>query len=79
MIEAKLIEFEESVAEGKGNDKRLKTIGRFKEWLKQIDRKAEVVPINDVDRLTSLMVSLKGEDLSNDELELVVEIVRVRK
>jgi len=73
MIEEKLLEIEES-AEGHYN--RLESIGRFREWLKQIDRRAEVVPINNVARLTSLLFSLKGEALSIDEYDLVVEIVK---
>jgi hypothetical protein len=74
MIEEKLLEIEES-AEGKDNYNRSESILRFREWLKQIDRRAEVIPINNTARLTNLLVSLKGEALSSDEFDLVVEIV----
>ena len=76
MIEAKLKEIE-GYAEDEGAYNKLKTIVRFREWLKQIDSRAEVVPINNVARLTSLLVSLKGKALSSEEYDLVVEIVNV--
>jgi hypothetical protein len=74
MINARLAEIEEA-SESKVSSYRLKTISRFREWLTEIDSKAEVIPINNMERLTNLMVSLKGEALNKDEFELVLEIV----
>ena len=39
------------------------------------NQKAEVIPVNDVVRLNNQLISLKGYNLTIDELELVGEIV----
>jgi hypothetical protein len=76
MIHTRLNELEGHIGKNKkGALLKLKTIERFKEWLKQIDQSVEVIPINDLARLNGLLTSLKGEVLTIDELELVKEIV----
>ncbi len=76
MIHEKLLQIEYA----SNNDKeqtysRAKTINDFKEWLKQIDRNAEVIPIGNTKRLNNLMASLKGKALNTDEYDLIEEII----
>lgn len=49
----------------------VKTISRL---LTQIDYSTEVVPDEDPERLIKLLVSLKGDQLSSNEVNLVYEI-----
>jgi len=55
--------------------RKIETIMEFKELLNQIDFSSEVVPIEDSERLTNLLTSLKGKQLSSIETKLVEEIV----
>ena len=76
MIHARLNELEGQLQKrNKGTLYKLKTIEKFRNWLRQIDQKAEVIPINDMARLNNLLISLKGDILTSDELELMEEIV----
>jgi len=76
MIHAKLYELEEEIVKQDAEaDWKLKVIRRFKEWLRQIDRSAEIIPVNDSARLRRLLASLKGEPLTAEEKALAGEIV----
>jgi len=76
MIHARLNELEGQLQKhNKGTLYKLKTIEKFRDWLRQIDQKAEIIPVNDVARLNNLLISLKGDILTGDELELMEEIV----
>ena len=76
MIHARLNELEKNLCNnGKDSLYKLKTLEKFKEWMKQVDHRAEIIPIDSVARLNNLLVSLKGDILAIDELELVEEIV----
>lgn len=55
--------------------RKIETITGFKELLNQIDFSTEVVPIEDNEKLTNLLTSLKGKQLSSIETKLVKEIV----
>ncbi len=55
--------------------RKIETIIEFKELLNQIDFSTEVVPIEDNEKLTNLLTSLKGKQLSSIETKLVEEIV----
>jgi hypothetical protein len=57
------------------DEAKLKAANLIKELLAQIDYRAEVVPENNLEMFTSLLTSLKGEPLNNEEKELVKEIV----
>jgi len=57
------------------DNKKLKAAIIIKELLEKIDFKAEVVPENNLEMFTRLLISLKGEPLNKDEAELVKEIV----
>ena len=72
MIHARLNELEGYIEKNeKGALHKLKTIERFREWLKQIDHRVEVIPVNNLAMLNNLLISLKGEILTIDELDLL--------
>ncbi len=76
MIYARLETLEKEILENdKEADGKLKVIRRFQEWLRQVDRETEIIPINHVSRVNELMASLKGEALTREEQKLVEEIV----
>ncbi len=56
----------------KGRQNAIKSI---KGLLSQIDFKAEAIPENNLDMLTRLLGSLKGEPLDKDESKLIEELV----
>lgn len=53
---------------------RLLAIQKLQKLLKQLDFLVEEVPLEDPNRLTRLLVSLKGEPLTEDEKRLVEEL-----
>jgi len=59
--------------------KKLKVIKTFKELLNQIDFSVEVVPSMDTEKLSRLLVSLKGKELDEDENRLIDEILKSGK
>jgi hypothetical protein len=54
--------------------KYLIAVKNLKELLNQIDHEVEVVPLKDKKKLSDLLVSLKGQALSDDEFRLVERI-----
>ena len=56
--------------------RKIETVKVFKELLNQIDFTAEVVPVEDSERLTKVLTSLKGKQLTGCEAKLVEEIIR---
>lgn len=56
-------------------NEKLKAANNIKALLEQIDFKTEVVPENNQEMFRRLLVSLKGDPLSDDESELINEIV----
>lgn len=72
MIHKKLKVAEQSVRQKINAEKRrMEAIISIKKLLEQIDFKAEVVPVEDRDKLGNLLVSLKGDKLDVGEVELV--------
>ena len=57
------------------DDNKFKAAVTIKELLEKIDFKAEIVPENNFEMFTRLLISLKGATLNKDEVELVNEIV----
>ena len=55
--------------------KRLKAIKTIKGLLFQIDFKAETVPLEDVKKLSQLMIELKGKDLNEDEFRVIEDLI----
>jgi hypothetical protein len=53
---------------------RLEAIRSIRKLLSEVDFTAEVVPVEDKDRLIRLLVSLKGHALTDNELEVINEI-----
>lgn len=48
---------------------------RIRTWLLAIDLDSEVIPTRNLDMLSRLLHSLKGEKLNSSEWDLVLEIV----
>ena len=59
-------------------EKNLKAVKELKLLLDQIDYEAEVVPFEDKERLSRLLVSLKGATLNENENQLVERISKYR-
>lgn len=55
--------------------KRLKAIQSIKELLDEVDHKVEQIPEDNIEMLTRLLTSLKGEKLTLTEIRVVEEIV----
>lgn len=55
---------------------KLKAIATVKDLLSQVDHDAEIIPHNNVEKLSRLLTSLKGEPLNKEERLLVEEIVK---
>ena len=72
MILDKLKVAEKSVRKNINMEKRrMEAIISIKKLLEQIDFNAEVVPVEDRDKLSNLLISLKGDNLDCAEVELV--------
>jgi hypothetical protein len=56
--------------------KNLIAVKSLKELLDQIDHEVEVVPLKDKEKLSGLLVSLKGRALSDDEFRMVERIAK---
>ncbi len=55
--------------------RKLDTVRIFKELLNQVDFSSEVVPTEDYKKLTKVLTSLKGKQLSKCEAKLIEELV----
>ena len=55
--------------------KKLVAVKNLKEILSQIDHDAEVVPFVDKEKLSSLLVLLKGQSLNDDEYRMIERVV----
>ena len=55
--------------------KNLVAVKNLKEILSQIDHEAEVVPFVDKEKLSSLLVLLKGQSLNDDEYRMIERVV----
>ena len=75
MLKVNLILTDYLTGKKSSSEEKLRAAVAIKELLDQIDFKAEVVPENNLEMFTRLLTSLKGEPLTNEEKELVVEIV----
>ncbi len=56
--------------------KNLIAVKNLKELLNQIDHDVELVPLKDKEKLSALLVSLKGQALSDIEYRMVERIVK---
>lgn len=58
--------------------KNLIAVKNLKEILNQIDHEAEVVPVVDKEKLSSLLVLLKGQSLSDDEYRMIERVISIK-
>ena len=56
--------------------KNLIAVRNLKELLSQIDHEVEVVPYEDKERLSRLLVSLKGQALNDNEYRVIEWIIK---
>jgi len=78
MIQEKLLLIEYAVVKNPHIYKwSLNTVRKIRDLIAQIDFNAEVVPVESATSLQHLLTSLKGDSLSEDESELVVELVTI--
>ncbi len=56
--------------------KRLIAVKTVKELLDQVDFSVEVVPLEDIEKLSRLLVSLKGKELNEEEKRLIEKIIK---
>ena len=57
--------------------RKIEAIRVFRELLKQIDFSSEIVPIENNEKLTEMLTSLKGKRLSGCETKLIEEITAI--
>lgn len=55
---------------------KLTAVKTIKELLNQIDHDVEVVPLEDEEKLSNLLVSLKGKELNDGECRLVERLIK---
>jgi hypothetical protein len=76
MIQTKLLLIEyATVNDTDQNHWKLAAIRSIRSLLLELDLSAEIVPTSNLGRLKSLLVSLKGDQLSKDESKLLEELV----
>lgn len=56
--------------------KNLKAVKNLKELLSQVDHDVEVVPYKDKEKLSRLLVSLKGQALNDNEYQMIERIIK---
>ncbi len=76
MIRERLAAIELDVRDRIDRDQRsLEAVRAVKEWMEQVDHEVEEVPLQDRDRLSRLLVSLKGGELNEEESLLIERII----
>jgi hypothetical protein len=76
MIKEILVAIEDEVKDRVYREqKSLVAIKTVKELINQIDHEVEEVPLQDKDRLSRLLVSLKGRELNEEESRLIERII----
>ena len=79
MILENLLMAEKTVKENiKLNLRMLESIKSIRKLLRQIDFSSEVLPIEDKEKLQRLLISLKGDSLTRDEVALVDELKNIQ-
>ncbi|MFK5982458.1 MAG: hypothetical protein QM499_06055 [Flavobacteriaceae bacterium] len=78
MIQTKLLLLEyTAVNDGSQNHWKLAAIRNIRDLLLGLDLNAEIVPVNNTDKLQKLISSLKGKKLTNEESKLIKELVTI--
>ena len=55
--------------------RKLETVRNFRELLHEIDFSSEIVPVEDIEKLTDLLTLLKGNELNKCEVSLIKELI----
>ncbi len=56
--------------------KNLKAVKNLKELLSRVDHEVEVVPYKDKEKLSRLLVSLKGQALNDHEYQMIERLIK---
>ena len=75
MVLYKLKEIECSLEQSSQNSERLKAVSTLKNLLLEVDFKTEVIPDHSFDKLSNLLIELKGNELTNNEQLVLKEII----
>jgi hypothetical protein len=75
-MRVRLIIEEDVQIEHSTSNEKLKAVRSINNLLVMIDHLAEEIPLNDLDKLISLLREIKGEPLSKSEIEVIKEIKR---
>lgn len=77
IIQTKLLVIEyDAIKNKEANKEKLKAIKNVRDALLQIDFLAEYVPLESEAKLSQLLISLKGRELTEIEVELVKELIK---
>lgn len=74
MINTKLLLIEYTIENTNGENKKLEAIESIREIISQTDLTDEEIPMDDPESLIQLLASSKGEQLTEQELDIVYEI-----
>jgi hypothetical protein len=76
MILDKLYKIEEkSRLSIKKEKERINTVKSMRRLLNQIDLSSEVIPVKDIKQLSMLIYSLKGKVLTEEEMNIINELI----
>ena len=75
MLLYKLKEMECLLEKSSQNSERFKTVSTLKNLLLKVDFKTEVIPDYSLDKLSNLLIELKGNKLTNEEKIVLKEII----
>lgn len=73
-IKLDLVEFE-MLKNPVQNEEKLSAVQNIKKLLEKIDFEAEVVPMQNKTKLNKLLISLKGDFLTEEESKIIEELV----
>jgi len=77
MIQAKILFIEQEIVKSSKIDmEKLAAVKKIKILLKEIDFKAEVIPLENAKTVRKLLESLKNEPLNNHEFLIVKELIK---
>lgn len=74
MINIKLLLIEYTIENTNGDNKKLEAIESIREIISQTDFTDEEIPMDDPERLIQLLASFKGDQLTEQESDIVYEI-----
>ena len=75
MLLYKLKDIECHLEKSSQNSERFETVSILKNLLLKVDYKTEIIPDYSFDKLSNLLIELKGKELTRDEKLVLKEIV----